>query len=225
MEKLKVYAVYTDETTVLKDIFLNSIKDDWDISMKYWEPVGNDGNFGSPGFIKLLRRKTEYLTDLIQENFGNIIIWSDIDIQFFKPCTSLINERMADNDILFQAEHWPQKEINGGFMIIRCNASTLMLFELALKEKMEEMEHIDQTAINNVLKSKCIDIKWDILPQQFWAMSHGAFPPKDIVMHHANCTIPIVRGEIKVGSIHLKLRQMELIRRYVESINSGSLMF
>lgn len=220
MGKLKVYSVYTNETAVLKDIFLNSIKDDWDISMKKWEPVGNDGDFGSPGFIKLLRHKMEYLIELIQENFGNIIIWSDVDIQFFNPCTDLINACMADHDILFQAERWPEKEINSGFMVIRCNASTLVLFEHVLKAKMEEMRHIDQTAINNVLNSNCINIKWDVLPQQFWAFSHGPVPPRDVVMHHANCTIPIVRRGTRIGSIQLKIRQMEVIRKYLDSINS-----
>lgn len=218
MAKLKVYSVYTDETAVLKDIFLNSVKDDWDISMKYWEPVGNDGDFGSPGFIKLLRHKMEYLIDLIQENSGNIIIWSDVDIQFFNPCNPLINKCMADNDILFQSELWPEKIINSGFMVIRCNASTSKLFEHASKEKMEEMKHVDQTAINNVLKGNCVNIKWDILPQQFWAMSHRTAPPKDIVIHHANCTTPIVRGGKKVGSIQLKLKQMEMVRKLLATI-------
>jgi hypothetical protein len=220
MEKVKIYSIYTDELKEIKDIFLESIKDDWDINMEYWGKSGEgDGDFATNGWYNIQRRKIKFLIEKIKENWGNIIIWSDVDIQFFAKCDDLIKIAIDGKDIVFQAEWWPQKEVNVGFSVIRCNHKTLLLYQSVLQSDIENLPIADQSAMNNILKEKKVDVEWDILPNQFWATSHYMFdlssPPVDVVLHHANCTAPTVRDGEKIGSVELKLEQFEIIRRHV----------
>lgn len=216
----KIYSLYTDEVVELKSIFLNSIKDDWDVHIEHWGKIGEgDGNFATKGWHQIIRTKIRFLIEKIKENSGNIIIWSDIDIQFYRKCSDLIYSAIADNDIVFQTEWWPRKEVNCGFIVIRCNDVTLSLYELIWQSDLEKLPLSDQTAMNQILRESRIAVKWDVLPRQFWATSHYMFdshmPPNDIVLHHANCTAPILRDGQLVGSIQLKLEQFKIINHYL----------
>ena len=216
MEKIKLYSIYTDETRILRDIFLKSIKDDWEIDISYWGKVGEgEGDTWTPGWYEILEKRISFLIDKIKENWNEIIIWADIDIQFFGKCSRLINKRIIDKDILFLSEHWPKKEINGGFIVMRCNPKTLLFFESVLQSDIENLKYGDQSAMNNILRENIIDIKWDILPRQFWARSHSVNPPIDIVLHHANCTMPLVENDKKIGSMELKIKQLQRIKEYI----------
>jgi hypothetical protein len=220
---MKLYSIYTDEVRALKNVFLESIKDDWEINVQYRGKSGEgNGDFSSKGWYKILTDKLELIVEKIRENWGEIIIWSDVDIQFFAKCNDLIEIAIADKDIVFQAEWWPRKEVNTGFSVIRCNNKTLALYQLALQSDIGNLKFGDQSAINHILKENKIDIAWDILPKQFWATSHfkldSSPPPPDIVLHHANCTAPIIEEGKKIGSVELKLQHLEDVRDYVQDL-------
>jgi len=205
-KRMKLFSIYTDEIDPLKKQFVGTIQDDWELNIAYWGKAGEgDGKFGTPSWYNILRKRNEYLLNVIKENWGDIIIWADIDIQFFAKCTNVINKSIEGKDIVFMSEHWPQEIINGGFMVIRCNDKTLLLFQSVLQYDLEKLPHGDQTAINDILRRKTIDIKWGILPEQFWAKSHGGEPPINIVVHHANCA----------ETLKLKLKQLKEIRNLV----------
>jgi hypothetical protein len=215
MKRLKLYSIYTKEAVELKNIFLRSIQDDWEINICYLSDVDVDGNWGTKEFGKLMRKRIKYIIEIIEKNWSYIVIWSDIDIQFFRGCSSLMMKAIAKNDIVFQSECWPSKEINAGFIVMRCNQKTLLFFKSVLLFNLEKLKYFDQSAMNQILSENSIDIKWDILPPQFWAMSHRTLPPKDIVLHHANCTSPITRDGKTIGSVELKLEQYKEIRKFV----------
>lgn len=216
MEKIKLYSIYTDENSILRDFFLKSIQDDWEVKISYWGNAGEGGGSGfTLGWYNILRKRIGFLLDKIKENWGKIIIWSDIDIQFFGKCSGLISKSIIDKDIIFLSEHWPKKEVNGGFYVMRCNSKTLLFLESVLQTKIEELPRGDQTAMNDILKANIIGIKWDILPRQFWAMSHGWPPPISLVLHHANCTRPQIRNGSTIGSLEQKIEQLERVRKYV----------
>ena len=90
MNKIKLYSYYTDDITVLKDNFISSIKDDWDINIQEIDKLNGNSNFGSNQFIQITKNKFEFLKSKILENMNNIIIYSDVDIQFFKSCNDII---------------------------------------------------------------------------------------------------------------------------------------
>ncbi|MBE5322232.1 hypothetical protein IM793_23970 [Pedobacter sp. MR2016-19] len=218
----KIYSFYTDEVVELKSIFQNSIKDDWEVHIEYLGKTGEgNGNFATKGWYQIIQTKISFLIEKIKENRGDIIIWADIDIQFYGMCSELIYSAIAGNDIVFQAERWPLKEVNSGFTAIRCNDLTLLLYELILQSDFGEMPFADQSAMNQILRENKIAIKWNVLPRQFWATSHYMFdslmPPNDIVLHHANCTAPILRDGMMIGSIQLKLEQFKIINHYLSS--------
>ncbi len=219
MEKTKIYSIYTDEASELKEIFLRSIQDDWNINLKNFGQTNGNGNWGTPEFGQLMRKRIYYIISIIKENWYDVIVWADIDIQFFRKCSKLIEQAIDGMDILFQSENWPEKEVNAGFIVIRCNEKTLSFFETVWQKDLEKLEFFDQSAMNEILKENKIGLRWDILPSQFWARSHHDAPPKDIVLHHANCTNPVIRNGKEIGSIELKLEQYKNIRKYVLSNN------
>lgn len=220
MKRIKLYSIYTDEVVKLKNIFIESIKDDWDIDIQYWGKSG-DSDFSTKAWYDILKKKLEFLIIKIKENWGQVIIWSDIDIQFFSKGNDLIEAAIADKDILFQSERWPVNDVNTGFVVIKCNEKTLQLYQLAADCNIEHLELGDQSAINTILRKKKIEISWSILPPQFWATSHfmynSSLPPIDIVLHHANYTAPITINGKKIRSLELKLKHMKHIREYVQN--------
>ncbi len=216
-KRIKLYSIYTEETKELKEIFLSSLQDDWEINMVSWGKAGEDGNWGTNSFGKLMRKKTEFVIETVEKNQDEIIIFSDVDIQFFGKCSGIIETAIEDNDILFQSEIWPQKKINAGFIVAKCNDRTLNFFKSVSDIKLETLEFFEQSAMNMILDRNSLDLKWDVLPSQFWAMSHGGKPPLDIVLHHANCTMPTVRDGKKIGSMQLKKEQYKMVREYLSA--------
>lgn len=109
------------------------------------------------------------------------------------------------------------QKINAGFIVAKCNNRTLNFFESVSDIKLETLEFFEQSAMNMILDRNSLDLKWDVLPSQFWAMSHGGNPPLDIVLHHANCTMPTVRDQKTVGSMQLKKEQYKMVRDYLSA--------
>lgn len=216
-KKIKLYSIYTEEAKELKDIFMSTIQDNWEINLVSWGQAGEDGNWGTESFGKLMRKKIEFVIETLEQNRGNIIIFSDIDIQFFGKCTKLIKKSLKNNDILFQSEIWPQKKINAGFIVAKCNDRTFNFFKSVSDIKLENLKFFEQAAMNMILDRDNPYLKWDVLPSQFWAMSHGGNPPLDIVLHHANCTMPTVRDGKTIGSMQLKIEQYKMVRDYLSS--------
>jgi hypothetical protein len=216
----KIYSVYTNEVLELKSIFEKSILDDWEVKIEFLGEVGTGhSNFGSSGWYEIIKAKIVFLIAKIEENIGDIIIWSDLDIKFYAKCSDLIYAALANNDIVFQAEHWPERQVNTGFAAIKCNEATLSLYKHVLNSELEKMPFADQSAVNQILTEEKVDLKWDVLPRQFWATSHFMYdslmPPKDIVLHHANCTAPTVIDGEMVGSVQLKLKQLKIISNHL----------
>ena len=178
-----MYAVYTDEVKGLKDIFQASIKDDWDVELIILEKRAKVMAISkAPDGIISLEKRNEFQIRTIKENWGRVIIWSDIDIQFHAKCSDLINIALSGKDVVYQAEHWSKKEANVGFAAIRCNEKTLELYTSVLQYDLKSLPFSDQSAINDILSKNRIGIEWDVLPNQFYAMSHYMFnnghPPR-----------------------------------------------
>ena len=70
---MKLYSIYTEETNELKDIFMNTIQDDWETNLVFWGKTGEDGNWGTESFGKLMRKKIEFIIDTVEKNFGVIL--------------------------------------------------------------------------------------------------------------------------------------------------------
>lgn len=216
MERLHLCALYTDENAVLKERFVSSFKDDWTVEILHRGRLGEGGgDFGSPGFERAVRDKMDFLARRVRELPGRILLWSDVDIQFFRPAAPAILESLEGRDALFLAEHWPAREINTGFIVIRCNDRTLRFFEAIRDTDFSRLPYHEQSAINDRLTANPDGLSWDVLPATFWCKSSGGLPPPGIILHHANCTRARVEGGRRVSSLELKLAQLDQVSRQV----------
>jgi len=220
---MKLYAVYTDGAAILKDEwFLKSLQDSWELNLlRVAITEKKYADFSTLGFKEAVKEKTELVFRSLKDNFGDVIIWSDLDIQFFGKCSDIINDSIKENDVVFQSEWGDAKEVNAGFMAIRCNQKTFGFWQSVLKRinsaEWNQPAVNDQSIINDLLRKKSGDIKYDVFPGRFWAKSHPGKPPRNILLHHANCTVPRVREGRLIGSMELKIKQLNEIRRLVEN--------
>jgi len=212
-----MFSIYTEEIIRLKNNFLRTLKDDWELQISFCGKTGaGHGDFGTPGFVHLVRRKMERLAESVRKYPGDIVIWADMDIQFFGKCTPLLLRALKDRDLVIQSEWWPKKNINSGFMAMRCNPITAAFLDSVLALDFKTLPYFDQTAVEKCLYDGKTKINWDILPWQFWARSHGWPPPVGIVLHHANCTKPFFRHDQKIHCLPQKLEQLEQVRMTLE---------
>lgn len=212
-DKIKLYAYYTEEISQLKDQFLNSIKDDWDVNIEKWDSFDGNSDFGSKQFRLITTKKLYFLHEKIKENMGHVIIYSDVDIQFFRPCNSILLDSLDGNDLLFQSEILHNKnEINSGFMVIRCNKNTLKMFKECSNMRIDENidSFFDQSILQYYIKNNTY-IKWSVLPIEFYNMRLGKAIPENVVLHHATCTAPRIINGKELSSLEQKIKQLEAV--------------
>jgi len=193
-KKMKLYSFCNSDYESLKEIFLKSCKDDYEIII---DNIETDNVFGSKS-NKIWCFKTKKIIEYIEKNYGQKIIFCDIDIQFFKPTIDVINSS-PEVDILFQFE---DEQICIGFMVIKCNQNTKTFFEEVL-ERCENNEW-DQDVIRQKVKEE--KISWALLSKKIWCYTPSEkVPPLDIVCHHATWAY----------SLEEKLLQMKSVKNYM----------
>ena len=206
-ERIRLYALYTPSHEVLKDqFFLPSIQDDFDVICEFCEQTCLKAEFMSEGWTKTTMRKVDLIIRAIQENWGKIFIFSDVDIQFFRPIKNMIISLMEGKDILMQKNN-PEGVLCTGFFACRANEKTLRLWT-DVKHTMEEKQlQSDQISFNQCIKRSSkknpYNVVWDYLPNVFfgggtltghvWRPGISLTIPHNIMMHHANWT----RGGVK----------------------------
>ena len=188
--KIRLYSFSSPETKELEKLFRESIKDDWEVTIDHFEStaIGN-GFFNDRKWHDSIRYKAARVLDYIKSNIGDIIVISDIDVVFLKPCKKKILELIEGKDVIFQSEHFPTSgAINGGFVAIRCNEKTLKFWENINKCDFSRFYYADQDIINTLLPIS--GLKWGLLPNEFYNRSHSIAPPVNkMFIFHATLTI------------------------------------
>ncbi len=215
--KIRMYSFYTPSHQVLKDNwFLPTIQDDYEVIIKLGEQRCPSAKFRQDGWVETTLDKVDVIIEAIEQNWGNIFIFADIDIQFFKPTEQLILEAMSGKDMVVQRDN-PSGVICSGFFACRANEKTLQLWK-AVKQFMIDNHRDDQNSLNKFMRHKNpFDIKWDYLPSEFfgggtltetsWRPGRTLPIPNNIVLHHANWTVGIPN----------KIAQLNYVRSEVES--------
>jgi hypothetical protein len=216
---MKLFSICTAPTAVLRDEwFLKTLQDDWEVHICDLDdvPQGN-GDYLSREWYHCIRKKIDILHEAIRANPDEIIIWADIDMQFFRPCTDSIKKNMQDMDIMFQRWLPSKPSINTGFMAIRCNTDTRAFFETVATTPFEHRTFADQDAVNDLLASGNPPVRWGMFDPDIYQINLG-LPPATIALHHACSTPgPGIRNGRFVSSMEHKIEQLTMIRRYVES--------
>lgn len=193
---------FSDSTFIdMKTKFENSFKDDFEKKFQFIEKINTDRSKPGSG-TDIWKYKTQMIVDAIKQNFGNIIIISDIDIQFFRPVLPTIEICMTDNEICFQKET-SHHGINIGFMSIYCNENTLRFWN-NVNDLVCNTDRWDQEIVNTLIYEEKYNIKWKLFPSTIWNWSQSNMQ-NDIILHHANCASSLIEkmDQMKYVCLHL----------------------
>jgi GR25 family glycosyltransferase involved in LPS biosynthesis len=202
LKKMRIYSAYSESHGVFKPWFesIYNVYPEIDIKYSLLDQSCQSGEFRSHGWDDVTLNKLKKILEIFDDNSNNddYFIFSDIDIQFFKPFHQEIENLLQNNDIVFQNDY-----ASGpctGFFACRKTNIMKQFFNRAL-----EIFHTDdQVTVHNTLK-EFPNIKFDLLPKEFF--TYGVFNngewdypenniidfkiPSDIIFHHANWTIGI----------------------------------
>ena len=147
------------------------------------------------------------IVESIRQNHGQVIVWTDVDIQFFASFVQPVRDLMARYDMCYQAENVVSAGVNTGFTALRCSNDVGAFFE-RVRRTVVESGWNEQPVVNELLATDQTDgLRVGRFPPSFYAGSHGE-PPDDLILHHANGTMP---QEHKT-SLQLKRDQLHWVR-------------
>lgn len=209
---MKIYSCFTPSHKELFDnYFAESLPSTLENCPNFLDIQGR-GDFLSVEFLEAIKRKMRLIIDSIEDNRGSVIIWSDVDIVFLRDPTSSLQDMFAkdqDLDIAFQREHKTGKDVNAGFVAMRCNERVQASYERIVDVMNANPQWNEQAAMNHLLSGDW-RVNWDYLPLTFYARSHGWPPPRNLILYHANCT----QGADGVGQKKSQFRELAFIGRY-----------
>ncbi len=194
---MKLIGIYTKSHQVLKDEwFLPTLKDDYHVQL-HASKLSGQGRYMEDDWVKGVILKSDIIIEAIRENWGDVIVYSDMDVQFFSPTKKLILSSIKNQDIVCQKDT-PTGALCTGFFAVRCNDKTLWLWKQVRTHLYEEQR--DQLIFNRILHSSA-NIRYNCLPTCFfgggtfngkaWLPEQRIFVSVNPVMHHANWVIGI----------------------------------
>lgn len=189
---MKLIALHTHSHTEFKDEwFLPSLMDDYEVQLLA-APLAGGGRYMEGDWVKGVMLKSDTIIRAIKDNWGEVIVYSDVDIQFFAPTRPLIEAAISNHDIVCQKND-PAGTMCTGFFAIRCNEHTLRIWEQV--RALIPQKRRDQLTFNGLLKQSP-EVRVRHLPTCFfgggtftgsiWTPGQGIRVPLRPVMHHAN---------------------------------------
>lgn len=155
---MKLYALYTPtHETLLRDWFLPSLQDDYQLELVRCEQVGaaEQHRYGTPEFTRTTFLKIELILRAIQENWGEPFVFSDVDIQFFAKTKEQLLQLVQGRDLVIQRDS-PEGRACTGFFVCRGNSKTLQLWQ-SVRQYMEKFQQDnDEDAFNNLFLRSAI---------------------------------------------------------------------
>lgn len=207
---MKIYTFLARaQEDIYKNYFLSSLPDECEPCSIIHEDEYVDYGVNSL-FSNRMKSKASFMLNQCKKNFGDIIIFSDADVQFFGPVKETLLQELEDFDIAcLQGGFGHCFALCSGFFICRCNDSSLNLFENML----EFFYRDDQYSLNQqrwLCKHKCLTPgRFFTIGQtlhKLWEETSEFNIPKDILVHHASGTIGISN----------KKKLMDIVRKKYE---------
>jgi len=208
---MKIFCCYTPAHEVLlEDYFKPSLPADFELIAHPIQAAG-PGDFLSPEFLECIRKKIDLVIRSLEENPGEIILWSDIDILFLRTSATALRTEFEESGkkILFQRESPSSREVNTGFILCRASEETLRFFETIRSRLLASPERNEQGIANDLL-SEGYPILWGHLPNDYYARTHGWPPAPSIRIYHANYTL----GADGIGQKIKQFQQLRVMRKY-----------
>jgi hypothetical protein len=186
--------------------FLKLLSHDFELIIKGKSRQLCDGEFGSIGWNEQMKEKIEFVTDFLQNCNNEYLVFSDVDVVFFKNIRDRLLDELGDFDIAFQSDSGGSdvhSNLCCGFFICRVNDNTRSFFLKMMNNYNSEFS--DQQNLNYFLK---LDnrLHWKALPKEFFNFSFTTnlvwkfgdkipYPDFPIILYHANFTIGTLNKE------------------------------
>jgi len=190
---MKLYSFYTpSHERLVHEWFLPSIRGRYDVTVKKCEQIGPTENhvYRTREFNQTMAFKVELILEAIRENWNQVFLYSDVDVQFLGPTEEVILKRIQGRDLVFQ-RNTPTKWVCPGFFACVGSKTTLRLWEAVRRHMQRQLDQDDQDVLNDLLWKKhsrrihlnrfaragfmehvsrvngCA-IRWDYLPNSFF---------------------------------------------------------
>jgi len=193
---------FTDSHARLANEFmLPSLQDNVDVIKGTGEQLCPTATFFQSGWTQTTLNKVKFIIDVTTQHKGDIIVFVDPDIIFFKPVKERLLELLIDKDFVGQLDN-PEKTICTGFFAMRANDAVIDFWKLVQRAMERNPKLCDQKAFNYILlKNKNpTNMRWDFLPsneffgggtfkKKTWKPRRNFHIPQDPFMFHANFTL------------------------------------
>lgn len=180
-------------------------------------------SYMATGWNSTMMRKVDLILETIQAHYGEVFVYADVDIQFFKGFQA--TTFLKDYDIVFQRNQKNNRRVCAGFFIARANEAVYNLWQ-SVKDQMQQDPRLDdQEPLNRALRDRNLrnpnlnlDIKWALLPNSFfnpalytgaarWTPGIELVLPSKIILHHANWTV----------GLENKIKQLDYVKSLLNS--------
>lgn len=194
---MKLYCFYTSSHKKLyKDWLQPTASKEYLVVPNEFPQITKGGVYSESGWPETQYQKVLFWIKAIESSLGDIIVCSDVDVQFFGPTKKILIELLGDKDICFQKNDSNQTACSG-FFVCRCSRNLIDFFQIIanrLKRKFNSRSSGEQVEINNLLSEKWYNsLSWSLLPSnKFWNNGEPYKSidelriPKYLLMHHAN---------------------------------------
>ncbi len=207
---MKLFCCYTPAHEILvRDYFSPSVPATFSVAPVQLE-IDGPGDYLSSEFLRCISQKVELIVKSIDENSGEVIAWSDIDIQFFDLSPENLLSQLGEHDIAFQREGRKGTDVNTGFFVCRASLRLSMFFQRVREGLQRNPSANEQYVINQLLREPTPELSWTYLPLAYYARTHGWPPPRDLALYHANATV----GKNGIGRKKQQFRELAFLRRF-----------
>ena len=159
---MKLYGICSPSHAVLRDEwFLPSAQKFFEeVILEEVSQTCPSGGFKNAGWASTVTKKFDLLLRATEENWEDIFVFSDVDIQFFDLDTSYLASLLGDKDIVFQ-KNSAIGDVCTGFLVCRANENTKNLWKKAKNEIRENWDsYDDQDIINFILGMRRCRLNW-----------------------------------------------------------------
>jgi len=210
---MRLYSLYTpSHQALLDEWFLKSLPESFELVIQSLPQLCSSARYMEQGWVGTTIHKVDLMLRAIEECWGDLFLYSDVDVQFFAPIQKRLILELGDRDMVGQRNN-PAGSLCSGFFICRANRTTRGLFR-RVKRSMHQKKS-DQRSINQTLKTMP-EVKWGLLPETFygggtltgkrWSPDQYLPVPQNVLIHHANwCT-----------GVEHKIAQLRYVRQIVQ---------
>jgi len=180
---MRLYALVTPSHEVLLNEWLvPTLQDHYDLRICRRPQIGpiEKSNYNSPGFVLTMRRKVEFIRQAIRECWGEVFVFSDVDIQFFKPTQEIFLRLIRNHDLLFQRAH-PSGSVCPGLIVCRAGPKTLRIWEDILQYMQDHPECPEQPCVNHVILTRGSETLKNSLG---WKLASQTVPRRSPIRSH-----------------------------------------